>query len=742
MRSGGRSTFLVAVVAAGTVAFAAAAAERPSLTAGSTSAPVRVDGVLDEPAWRTAGVIPELVQQAPTPLAPTPFRTEVRVLVNHDTLFIAFVCGDPDPAAVAVHTMQRDGGMGGDDNVAVVLDTFDDRKTGYVFRVNAAGARWDGLINGAEHPNGDWDGIWDAAARRTPSGWTVEMAIPALTLRFAAGRDRWGFNVERTVARDRVDLRWAALSLDASLYDLQRVGELRGVAGLRQGVGVSVSPYALLRGERDRRNDASALAGDGGVDFSYALSSELTGALTANTDFAETEVDARQVNLTRFSLFFPEKRAFFLEGANQFEFGTGLGRAFIPFFSRRMGLYEGGQVPIVAGAKVIGRTGRFGIGVVDVVTDDATVVDEDEGTVYDVRASNLFAGRLTYDVDEHLRLGVIATDGAPDGVSTNRLVGVDANWQTSTFRGDKNLAAGIWYARSSGDVDAEEVSKGQRHGWGFRVDYPNDLWDVSVTYKELGDALVPGLGFLPRPGTRRTNFNVSYMPRPRRGWWASWIRQFFFESRLEFVEGLDARTQSWRYFTAPFNAETSSGEHLEVNWAPQFERLDEPFEIADGVVIPVGDYRFDRFRAEVGTARYRSWRVATSVWFGDFYTGTLTQWEQSLAYTTSGGHLQLELHAENAFGSLPQGSFVERLYRLRTTWAFTPDLYLSVFTQYDSESRELGVNSRLRWTLRPGTDVFVVWNRGWERPVQDRRWPSFAPTDDQLVVKLRYTWRR
>lgn len=295
----------------------------------------------------------------------------------------------------------------------------------------------DGLISGPGELSLDWDGIWDVATRRGPSGWTAEIVVPAQTLAFRKGESRWGFNVERFVPRDRTTLRWSGTTLDSLIDDVSRAGALEGVGALEQGLGLSVSPYALARFRSNRDSDHRTFGGTSGGDVSYNLTPQLAGVLTVNTDFAETEVDTRQVNLTRFSLFFPEKRAFFVEGANLFQFGLGLDDLFIPFYSRRIGLFEGRLAPIDAGVKVLGYAGRFGLALLDVETGDGAGAP----------GTNLFAGRVTYDADSHLRLGAAGTSGNPDGVHENSLGGIDAVWRTSTFAGDKNFSVGAWGAR-------------------------------------------------------------------------------------------------------------------------------------------------------------------------------------------------------------------------------------------------------------------------------------------------------
>ena len=707
-------------------AFATQNSGEMRVTAGRATTPIRLDGVLDEPAWQQAGVIPALTQQSPHPGAPTPFRTEVRVLLDGNTLYLGVTCFDPEPAKIAVHTMQRDGDMDGDDSVALALDTFGDRITGYYFRINAAGARQDGLIDDPENISLDWDGIWEAHARTGPQGWTAEIAIPALTLRFPTGERAWVFNVERTVPRERLTLRWTGISLDARLADFRRAGDLAGVGELRQGLGLSISPYGLVETMKEFTPPNNETSLKAGLDVSYNLGPALAGVLTLNTDFAETEVDTRQINLTRFPLFYPEKRQFFTDGANQFVFGVGLAEDFIPFFSRQVGLFEGEQVPLLGGVKLIGRQGKWGIGVLDVQTDD----------IPQAPGSNLCAGRVTYDLDEHLRLGAIATNGDPNGVSSNSLAGLDVVWRTSTFRGDKNFTVGAWAAGSGGDIPA-----GKRTGYGFKVDYPNDRWDMMLAFKEFGDALDPALGFLPRPGTRWYQVAMFYQPRPQQGWLGKWAQQLFFGINPSVVTGLDGTTQSWNVFTSLFTAETKSGDRIEVVWLPEYEALTAPFEVSEGVVIPPGSYRFDRYGIEVETSTHRPWQVGTDVFFGTFYAGRMIDWEQTVSYTTPKGHLQLGFTMENVFGYLPEGDFIERLFQLKAVWAFTPDLILSYYAQYDNDSDNLGVNARLRWTIRPGTDFYLVWNHNWQHPVDGTDWWTLQPLSDQAVVKLRYTWR-
>jgi len=703
------------------------AVETPvTVAARRLTTPIKIDGIPDEPAWQQAGIIPQLTQQEPHPGQPTSFQTEILMGSDEENLYIALICHDPDPARIVVHTMQRDGNMSGDQTVALVFDTFGDHRLGYYFEINRAGARLDGLISGAGDVSNDWDGVWDAKTHRTVDGWTAEIRLPAQTLRFTPGAASWGFNVQRRIARKRLTLRWTGTTLDAQFTDLRRAGLLSGVAKLRQGKGLSVSPFGLVRRIADLQQPETAVSGAGGLDIMYNITSDLSAVVTFSSDFSETEVDNRQVNLTRFPLFFPEKRAFFVEGSNLFSFGSGLGEDFIPFFSRRIGLYNGSQVPLNGGFKVLGRVGRWSV----------AALDARMGSSSATQSTNLFAGRVTTDVSDHFTFGTMITSGDPDGVHHNSLAGMDALWRTSTFHKHKNLALGGWFAFAGGDLPA-----GSPGGWGLKLDYPNDLWDLFFTYKAFGAGLDPALGFLPRPGTRWYQGGGAFQPRPA-GPLLGWVRQFYFEMYATYVANLSGQTESWRLFMAPFNAQTVTGEHIEFNVVPQFEHLATPFEIADSVVIPVGDYQFTRFRLEAQSSRHWAWRVGSTVWFGAFYTGSLTQVESFITYTLLQGHLQLEVQHENDFTTLAEGDFTQRLWQVTAAYALTPDLIFSSYTQYDSESRNMGSNSRLRWTIRPGNDLFLVWNHGWEYPLGSRSALNLQPVSDQLVAKVRWTFRR
>lgn len=648
------------------------------------------------------------------------------MVLTKDTIYIAFDCVDPEPSRLSIHSMQRDGEIGDDDYAGFVLDTFGDRRTGYLFATNPAGARLDGLVSGPEDDSFDWDGIWDVKTARTSTGWTAEFAIPTRTLGFGRNLKTFGINFERNVARERIKLRWKGIQLDAFITDLSRAGELPGVEILEQGRGLEFSPFAVGRVKDEFQNDGRVWQGQVGGDVTWRLTPQLAAVFTANTDFAETEVDSRQLNVTRFPLFFPERRAFFLEGSNQLEFGLSLEGRFMPFFSRRIGLLEGQQIPINGGVKLNGRIGKLNVGILDVQTRESRWAP----------SVNLFAGRISYDFTKEFRLGGILTNGDPTGRGRNTLGGVDGVWRTSKFRTNKNFLIG-GYAAATG----RDNLSGDKKAAGYKIDYPNDRLDCFQQFDHFGDALNPELGFLPRPGTNQLQFGCRFSPRPARDGKWSWIRQYNVRNYYQRVDNIRGFNETWRYTFSPLGIEFDSGDEIEFTVLPQHEYLTVPFEIAPGVVIPVGDYHFTRADFEASTSRYRSWRVSNDTNWGAFYNGTLLQQENEIDWTSPKGRLRAGIGWEQNFGRLKQGSFVQRLYQINLALMFSPNLALTSFLQYDNESSNFGQNTRFRWTFKPGNDLFLVWNRGWKRLILSPYEKSLIPDSELIAVKLRWTFR-
>jgi hypothetical protein len=705
----------------------------PSISVAFPTAPIKLDGLLNEPAWLEATTIAELVQQSPRPGAPTPYRTTVRVIIQDNRLYFGFECTDPEPGSIAVHTMRRDGPMDGDDTVSIVLDTSGDKRTGYFFRVNEAGARVDGLIAGREEAKLDWDGVWDARTSRTETGWSAELEIPANTLSFKRGLETWGVNFERRIARDHTAMRWASPVLDTFFFDLSRAGFLRNVMGLDQGRGIELSPFFAGRAQTNFHQPAYTWQGQVGGDTTWRITPQLASVFTFNTDFAEAEVDSLQLNVTRFPLFYPEKRPFFLEGANQFEFAFALEDDFIPFFSRNIGLFQGDQIPIDGGGKLTGRAGKWNIGLLDVETRKTF----SPSAVSVVPGTNLFAARISYDLTPKLRVGSILTNGNPDGVHRNTLVGFDSSWRTSELFGTKNFQVAGWTAFSRGDG-----LRGDRNGWGYIVDYPNDFLDCFTALNHFGEALNPGLGFLPRPGIRKLDAACRVKPRPSKEGRLRRVRQAALEHRYYRVTNWHGQTESWGLTWSPLNITLESGDRFDFALQPQFEFLPVPFQISPGVTLPGGSYRFDRFRAEFQSSDHRPWGFGSTTWFGSFYDGRLLQQSDYLRFTGHAGHWQAGASIDQNFAALREGDFVQRLAQFNLAYALHPNLILTSFFQYDTQAQSIGNNLRLRWTVRPGNDLFIIWNRNWHRLTLTPNDVNIVHAKDSLTVKLRWTFRQ
>ena len=710
------------------------ALERPVLRIGPLAGEFRLDGRLDEPAWSTADSIPSLTQIEPSEGALPSARTVVRVLASDAELIVGIRADYPEGVGLVSFARHRDASLSNEDHVRIVLDTYRDGRSGYVFSINPNGARYDALVaNQGEGENSNWDAVWEAETSRTPTGWTAEIRIPIRSLLFGEGLDGWGLNVERRIQRLQETDRWASPERDYELTQTSRAGLLEGLPPFDLGLGLSLRPSATAGAGIPAPGADVEDEQDLSLDATQRLGGNTIASLTVNTDFAETEVDTRRTNLSRFPLVFPEKRTFFLEGSDIFEFGLGLNDDVRPFFSRRIGLLEGREVPIDVGGKINGRLGSSNFGALVVRTDDVPGL---------VPGSTLGVLRIKQNVLRESSIGMISTVGDPRGLNDSWVAGADFTYQTSQFRGDKNFLVGVWGL----GMDREALS-GRKSSSGFKIDYPNDLWDVAFTYKSVGDAFLPSLGFVPRPGAQIVNFNINYAPRPARPIAGLRVRQMFHELLNTVVTDLDGRWESYRIFTAPINWRLESGDRFEANVVPTGERLREEFEISDGVVIPAGSYHWNRYRLEAGTAAKRRLSGQLSWWFGDFYGGSLDELELTASWKPS-PLVIVELTGEHNVGRLPEGRFTQDLLGTRVRLNVSPDLQLNSFVQYDNESRSFGTNTRLRWTFHPLGDLFVVYNHNILRELTpgdpilgrpaDRRW---AFSSNELLVKAQYTFR-
>ncbi len=471
-------------------------------------------------------------------------------------------------------------------------------------RARPPSARYDALLaNQGEGEAKEWDTAWEAATARRPWGWSVEIRIPIQSLSFRKGLHQWGFNVQRRVQRLLETSRWA-------------------------------SP---MRAATDGTFDPS-------LDVTQRLGPSALASLTANTDFAETEVDTRRTNLTRFSVFFPEKRTFFLEGSDIFAFGLGLTSGdrpdIVPFFSRRVGLFGDQEVRILGGGKLSGRAGSTNFGAVAVRTDREVF-----GGLDSIPGATMGAVRLKQNVLRESSMGAIATLGDPEGRPGSWTAGADWTFQTSRFQGNKNFLVGAW-----GLLTRRDGLSGDRTAAGFKIDYPNDTWDAALTYKRIGDGFDPSLGFVSRSGVQLWTAGMSYTYRP--GW--PWLRQMLHEFQPRLVLDHAGRWESYRVFFAPINWRFESGERLEFNIVPEGERLDSLFEIADSVFLQPGSYHWLRYRMEGDLAAKRKVSGRATWWFGRFYGGTLHQIVLTAQIKPSRA-ATFELSHERDIGRLPVG---------------------------------------------------------------------------------------
>jgi len=657
----------------------------------------------------------------------------VRVLATSDAIIVGVRADDPEPARIVSYARERDATLDAEDHIKIVLDTYRDGRSGYVFAVNANGARYDALVGNqaAEGERADWDGVWEAATARTPSGWSAEIRIPLKSILFRPKLAEWGFNIERRIQRLQETDRWAGPRRDYRVTVTSQAGLLTGVPRFDLGIGLSVRPSVTGGLARDSVAAPTVDRSHASLDITQRLGNNGLASVTFNTDFAETEVDSRRINLTRFPLFFPEKRTFFLEGADIFDFGLGLEGDLVPFFSRRIGLVEDSlgeseQVPLDAGIKVNGRFGGTNVGALAVRTGDVAGLPT---------ANTLGVVRIKQNVLQESSVGILATAGDPLGRSGRWMAGPDFLYQTSRFRGDKNLLVGAWMLGSGGTGVT-----GGRDAGGVAIAYPNDLWDAGFSYKRIGESFDPSIGFVPRSGVQIARLAYVWQPRPTRPIGPLHIRQCFWENELTYVAGLSGTWQSYEYFMAPINCRLESGDRFEFNIIPTGERLADTFAVADNVVIPAGTYRFFRFRLEAGLAMKRRFTTQLTWWFGRFYNGRLDQFEAVGAWKPS-SLVIVEFSGEHDVGRMPEGSFTQDLASTRLRIDVSPDLQLSSLWQYDTESRTVGTNTRLRWTYRPLGDLFVVYNHNLRTRDPVTAQPELTFASNQLLVKLQYAFR-
>lgn len=687
-----------------------------------------IDGVLDEPFWATLEPITDFVQREPVDGGYPSERTEVRIAYDQDNLYFGFLLFDSEPDAIRASVLHRGGNIGLDDHIVIGLDTFLDRRNGYIFEMNSLGTQDDAIFTDESiaHQDWSWDGVYRSETTRTDEGWVLEVAIPFTTIRFPREEVlEMGLLFFRSIRRKNETVFWPHLpsTYRGRYAQSSQYGTLVGLEGVRPGRNLQVKPYLLAGGQKPGATVAPTSVTDVGLDVKYSLTSSLTLDLTWNTDFAQVEADNVQVNLDRFSLFFPEKREFFLERAGLFAFGDA-GQTQL-FFSRRIGL----QNPILGGARLTGQAGRFSLGLLNLQT------GEEGGRP----GANNAVARVRADLGARGSVGGLLTNLQGDGLES-RAAGADLQLR---FLGSSSFDA--WAARID-DPAVEEAAaadgrdrRGPGGGMGAgaaSLQLRNATWGASVGYTNIGRDFLPALGFVRRPDQVRWNGEASFSPRFEASRWA---RQFTTTLSGEEIEGQDGVLQSGRQ-SLNNQLRFESGEQVGASATRRFERLAAPFAIRPGVLIPVGDYTFSTLSFDVRSNGSRRLSGGGGLSVGRFYHGERVEMSGSVAVLVS-PRLNFTTRVVRNEVSLPveAGDFVTNLVELTVKAAASRKLFADALVQYDDVSRRIQTNLRVNWIHTPGSNLFVVLDTGVN--TGDLPEPGVTRWERRTgVVKLTYLW--
>lgn len=681
-----------------------------------TQDPPKIDGRLDDACWANAAVITDFTQVQPTEGGVPTERTEARLLYDDDAIYVAVRCYDSHPERILARQMQRDGSTGSDDVVTIVFDPFFDRRNGYFFEITAAGGRQDGLIDQGDDVRREWDGIWFLKTRIDELGWVVEMSLPAKTISFDPHGPGWGFNVGRSIRHKQEVVRWASPRSNIGARNIGEAGMIEGIEGLKQGIGLTLRPYVVL----DADLNEGELEVEPSFDAFYRITPSITAALTVNTDFAEAEVDERQVNLTRFPLFFPEKRDFFLQDAGIFSFG-GIGTSPLPFHSRRIGTVGGEPKDILTGVKITGRQGITNFGLLNV-----QMAEDDE-----LGWRNFTVARAAFNIFEQSSVGGIVTHGDPDAPGNDStLAGVDFNFRTSEFGAEHRMLTGNAYLMGTESADDEFD---QDVAFGASLSYPNeDPWTWGLNVEQTGEEFDPGLGFVSRRGVREYSADLSYEWLPYR----RFIYEVDLSSNVGVISDLDDRLESIDYDLIDISISNRIGDNISLGYSIDREVLDEPFDIRPDIIIPVDDYTTDGVSLDASTSGLRELSVSAGWSHYGFYTGYRDDYSTSITWRPGPSFYAFASYSLNDI-HLDEGSFNVHIARIRGNVYFNPDLSWQNLVQWDSLSQLLGINSRVRWELEPGRDVFVVLNHGSD--ISDEQ--HWVTVGSALTAKVGLTFR-
>ncbi|HEX7282970.1 MAG TPA: carbohydrate binding family 9 domain-containing protein [Vicinamibacterales bacterium] len=691
-----------------------------------TGEAIVLDGRLDEEVWSRAVPARDFIQQDPDNGKPATEPTEVRILFTDTALYMGVTAYDSEPEKWLGYSRRRDDFLSSDDRFMWNIDTFNNQQTGYFFEMNPSGLMGD-AVRGANFNNRQWDGIWTGKAHRSEIGWTLEIEIPFSTLNFDPSAEAWGINFQRTVRRKNEESLWNGWLRNQGLNRLSNAGLLLGLEGINEATGLDVKPYLLgssftAPGRGDTRVDNDV---DVGADVFYSPTPGIRTVLTINTDFAQTEVDQRLTNLERFPQFFPEKRDFFLDGSTFFDFQSTAGddNSLVPFFTRRIGLNQGVPQPIVAGSKLAGQFGSNDVGAMYVRT------GPDEGVI----GEDFMVLRGKHRLLQQSYIGGLYTGRNPreTDIDTRHTLGADFLFATSTFRGRQNISLGGFFVHTTNPRAA-----GRTDAYGVRFEYPNDPWYGSVLYREIQADYDAAVGFTPRTAFRRLNPELFYTKRPRGHAWLRSI-QYGAKSNLLFST-TDSGLLNREFELLLANISSHRQDTFSIRVLPTYERLEQPFAISKGITLPMGrEYNWTRYRAQAQTAARRVVAVNQTFEMGGFYNGTRTRVATDLNLRVRPGVI-VYTSAEWNRVNLDEGDFETKLFRVIPELQFSPWVSWVNNIQYDTQSNVLGWQSRFRWIVKPGSDLYFVYTHNLvDDPLQDR----FNTLDRRAASKVLYTHR-
>jgi hypothetical protein len=692
--------------------------------------PLRLDGRLDEEVYQTHAPFGGFIQVAPNYGEESSERTDVWISFDREYVYVsARVWDSAPPERWISNELRRDTNqLRNNDHIGVMFDTFYDRRSGFMFYTNPLGALADYSVIDEGGSNTDWNPVWESRTGTFEGGWTVEMAIPFKTLRYRSGTDQvWGLQMRRSIRHKN---EWAYLNPVpqnlAGPQALNRVssgGTLVGLDLPPASRNIELKPYVISRWTTDRAV-TPALSNDFdpdiGGDFKYGVTANLTADFTVNTDFAQVEIDEQQVNLTRFSLFFPEKRDFFLEGRGVFDFARGgasggggmSGGGTTPylFYSRRIGLNRNRVIPITAGGRLTGKVGAFGIGFMNIQTDDDEVSRTPD--------TNFTVLRVKRDILRRSTIGAMFTNRSVTvgQVGANQAYGLDG-----AFSFYQNVHFGAYYART-----ATPGLEGDDDSYQGKFEYGADRYGATIEHTKVGDNFNPEIGYVQRDNFRRSFVNLRFSPRPQnmRG-----VRKLTYEGNIDYFESghgyLESRQQGAR-----FDVEFDNSDRFNVEVNRNYEFLAVPFQVSRGIFIPVGGYGFNDFRVGYNFGQQRRVSGNVSLTTGEFYDGNITTVGYSSGRVTITKRFSLEPSFSVSKVDLPYGDFVTRVVRSRVDYGFSPRMFASALLQYNYTDRTFSSNLRYRWEYRPGSEFFIVWT-----DEQDTRARGLTLRNRAFVVK-------